>query len=187
MKTSRKHPDRRELLEAIASGLNPFKSHFRRCEGCRLYFELLSKFRLSGIDLLDRTSSGGLKDLESIAVLQHPRPGDAVVRGVIAFDSWSDQSAVAWRDSSGSVVRRLKLHATSTTLELVAERQSGVWNFVARLYQDEQASSEFIIKVGRKRVAPRTLGYYHWTSKNPPRRLLLQSETAQIEFDSIPW
>jgi len=187
MKKSENHPDRASLLNAAATGEVPFASHLKRCAQCRELFELFVQY---GPD--ER-----LKDLapppQSVAraaavpkLVESRRPARAV-SGRLAFDSWADLPAVQFRSAVGSLERRVRLEAGPYTLELVAERGQSEWEFVARIYDRDKVTSEFILKAGRRKLVPRSQACYYWSAKNPPRVLQLLSSELKIDFGKLTW
>jgi hypothetical protein len=83
--------------------------------------------------------------------------------------------------------RRLELHAEGVTLKLVAERQSDGWDFVARVYRDGKATTEFIVQVGRRKLVPLSRGFYNWSSTRPPNIIRLLSPALRVDFERLSW
>ncbi len=187
MKKTKTHPDRAVLIEALETGEIPFRAHLVRCAECRELFDLLTQY---GPD--DR-----LKDLapspQSIAraqavpkLVESRRPSRAIT-GRMTFDSWADVSAVQLRSTVGVLERRVRLEAGKYTLELVADRTLEEWEFVARIYNKEKVTSEFILQVGRRKLVPQSQRCYYWSAKNPPRTLRLLSSDLKIDFGKLTW
>lgn len=107
--------------------------------------------------------------------------------GVIAADSWQGATPIDVRDVTTGFVRHLKLTAGKTSLELVAERKENSWSFVARVYEGNKISSEYLLWVGAKRLLSRSQGFYMWSSKRPPGRIRLISQSKEIEFERLQW
>jgi hypothetical protein len=85
------------------------------------------------------------------------------------------------------MIRRLCLKAGKLSLEIVAERRQDCWEFVGRVYDSKKVSSEYVLRVGAKKLLPRSQGFYHWSSKGTPRTLRLLSQDLQVEFERLSW
>jgi len=109
------------------------------------------------------------------------------VRGRLPFDSWETRSVANTRDLPEGLVRRMCLTAKGVTLEVVAERLREGWDFVARVYRADKPVARFLLKVGAKRLLPQAGGFYHWTSKAAPKRLVLVSGQTDVEFNDVAW
>jgi hypothetical protein len=72
-------------------------------------------------------------------------------------------------------------------LDLVAERRSDGWQFTARAYHNGEVSHDHILQVGGTKLAPRSGGFYQWSTKGVPRRLELNSVNNRIVFEQIAW
>ena len=108
------------------------------------------------------------------------------IAGRIRLDSWAG-SAVGLRDIDDGHVRHLQFEAGSIKVELVAERRTNGWEFVARVYTRSAVAHEFVVEAGRKRILPQADGFYLWNSKALLRNLRLISLDRQIDFGGITW
>ena len=115
---------------------------------------------------------------------RHPA---ARLAGSIDHDSWEHQSLSAVRDRVSGQERRLTLAAKNYRLELIAERQQGHWDCVARLYRDKQVIGNFILTAGRRKLHTEARRCYFWSTKTPPRRLTVSSGDVRIDFGTIQW
>lgn len=187
MKKAETHPDRASLLRAAQSGKVPFASHLARCAECRELYELFVQYgpdeRLK--DLAPSPQSVALA--KAIPRLVASRRPARAVAGRVAFDSWADVPAVQLRSAVGTLERRLRFEAGKYTLEIVAERAQKEWEFVARIYERQEVTSEFILKVGSRKLVPQSQRCYYWTAKNPPRTLQLLSPDLKIDFGKLTW
>jgi len=107
--------------------------------------------------------------------------------GSIAYDSWTEGPAVALRDIADGHVRRLRLRAGKVSLEIVAERTAGRWEFVARAFRGTTVVHDIVLQVGRKKLLSESGGFFRWTSKSVPRRIGLASLRRTYTFERVPW
>jgi hypothetical protein len=84
-------------------------------------------------------------------------------------------------------VRRLKMKAGRLTFEIVAERRNNRWEFVARAALGRRVTSQFVLKVGRRKLLPQAGGFYIWRSKSVPRLMRLESYEQSIVFEKLAW
>jgi hypothetical protein len=83
--------------------------------------------------------------------------------------------------------RRITLTAESITLEIVAQRAIEGWEFTARAYRDNQATDEFVLTAGRRRILPGAQKCFYWSARRGPKRLVLQAMHCRIEFETLLW
>lgn len=91
------------------------------------------------------------------------------------------------RDVTFGHVRRVRLEAGKIALEFIAERRENDWNFVARVYKGGRVSSDYILSVGRRKLLPKSQGFYFWDAKRPPVKISLHGGKSVIEFDRLQW
>ncbi len=108
------------------------------------------------------------------------------IAGRVGFDSWAT-AAVGLRDIDAGHVRHLQFEAGPIKVELVAERRSDGWEFVARVYAKNAVAHEFVLEAGRRRILPHADGFYLWNSKSLLRKLRLIAVDRQISFGGIKW
>ncbi len=187
MPTKKRHPDRSEIIKAALSGRNRISDHIRRCQSCREYSELLSRFKLAGRSPLKQPAGRHIWAIENICLLEESRRPDRVMRGKLAVDSWQTVPQVALRDNTSSLERRLVLQAGTITLGISAEQYQGRWEFVGRVYRDGDVSREFVVQAGRLKIPVQDEGFYHWSSQKPPQTIRLLSPAVQVEFGKVTW
>jgi hypothetical protein len=107
--------------------------------------------------------------------------------GRVINDSWATAPAVALRDIVDGHIRRLELKAGKVVLEIVAERITDHWEFVARVQTGEKTDNNYILNIGRIRLLPYASGFYHWSSSWVPRTIKLISFKRQIAFEKVLW
>jgi len=198
MNIERLHPDRTEMIKAIKSSKIPFEKHLSECDNCRELFQLLTQFAVP-------TSAGPAKGTDSQTDTITEPPANAVIRagmipllvkasrprivssGYIEHDSWSGMPAMQARNSVSGMERQLQLVAGSVRVGLIAERTHSGWSFIARIYNKESVSSEYVIKVGRQRITSGQSSVYRWQMVRPPRRLVLVSTSGSISFEDVVW
>ncbi len=110
-----------------------------------------------------------------------------VIKGKIAYDSWSQGTPVALRDTTDGYIRRLHLKTRNLSLEIVAERRQNQWEFVARLYSGDKVIQNFVLQIGRFKILPLSGGFYQWTTKKVPATVRLLSYDKNIVFDRLSW
>lgn len=150
-------------------------------------FSLLSRYAGAGSKPLVSSSPRHLKSLEKIGRRMPSWSPSKVIPGFLKVDSWARIPALQLRDAVGGLERRLHLEAGAYTLELVAEQQRESWAFVARVYNDDQVSHDFVLKAGVQKIMAEDDGFYHWTSPRTPHTLKLISEALRIDFQKVPW
>lgn len=107
--------------------------------------------------------------------------------GRVHRDSWVDLPALALRDSGVGLERRLVFSAGHIRLELVAQRTRGGWEFVARVFENDTAVTEYVLRAGRQTLAPAADGYYFWRAEHAPRTIRLLSPQVQVDFEKVSW
>jgi len=175
------------MIEAIKTGQIPFKAHLDKCRECREVFEALSRFPLAGRVPIARLTPGALDRYAAVPLIDRQPASAQRITGQVAFDSWANRPAAQIRDVTVGLIRRVCLQAGKLSLEIVAERRQDCWEFVARVYDRKTVSSEYVLRVGAKKLLPRSQGFYHWSSKGTPRTLKLLSQDLQVEFERLSW
>jgi hypothetical protein len=107
--------------------------------------------------------------------------------GRLARDSWQQGPAIAMRDVADGHARRLSFEAGRYTLEVLAERTEGRWEFVARLRHGSRVVHDSVLAVGRKKLLAERGGYFLWSSASVPGKLVVLLLGQQLVFDGIPW
>jgi hypothetical protein len=161
-------------------------SHIKNCHECRTLVEILRwSLDESGgpfeppTELLRRQ-----KAIPQLIASRHPAES---LPARLVSDSWGDHPAVAVREAPFGVERRLRFRAVSYVVELVADRRLEGWDFVARVYDGEILTRQFILKVGRRKLVPGRGDCYFWSSKRPPQRLQLLSGELRIDLEKVKW
>ena len=177
-----KHLEREEILDAVARGVKPFAGHLNECPACSSLYEALRHFRGVGGEAMEQPSERLLEKLSAIPQLVGSRPARVKVRGRVVYDSWHDLPVAQVRDAGTVRERRLRLAHGAISLEIVAERQTEGWEFTARVYDGENITCKYILKVGRERLAPETHDCYYFKRPTLPKILTLLSPDLQIAF-----
>ena len=132
-------------------------------------------------------SEDSVARLNAIPLL-YDEPRDlATTAGAVTFDSWSQGSPVALRDAVDGYIRRVRLQAGKTSVEIVAEMNKGRWEFVARVYRGKSVVHDFVLNVGRKKLLSESGGFYRWSSKTVPHKISLTSLAERLTFESLSW
>ena len=187
MSVKRSHPDRSAMLKAIESGKGHLQAHFRSCQECRELYELLSAFHIArSVDPVLPSDEAMVKH-EGIALMAASRVSARTVRGQLVFDSWHDLPAMAVRDAAIGIERRLRFRAGRLVLEFVAERQPEGWEFTAKVYENGRAVSDYVLKVGGRKLLPSVRHCYNWSGSHPPREFQLLSPSLRVDIGKLGW
>ena len=176
-----------EMMKAIETGKVPFGAHLEECRDCREMFEFLASVDISNRSQLDTPSEELISRLSLIPLLSGTHKPAQTVSGRVGFDSWSQLPALAARDGAKGMERRMRLKAGRITLELVAEHRPEGWEFTARVYDGRQVTSDYVLKVGRKRIPAGLQSCFFWSSERPPKRIQLLSPKVLIDFGQLNW
>lgn len=187
MKPTGTHPERKAMIKAIKEGRVPFKAHLKQCSPCREMFEALEQFPLASREPLVQPSPDALDRYSAIPLVDRRPVAARRIEGRVSFDSWADCPAAQLRDMTVGMIRRICLKAGKLSLEIVAERRQDCWEFVGRVYDRKNVSSEYVLRVGARKLLPRSQGFYHWSSKGTPRTFKLLSQDLQVEFERLSW
>lgn len=182
-----RHPDREEIFEAIKSGANPFADHLAECETCAQLFEMLKLIGQPTDRPAHATLPGNLYDLKGIALRDSSRRPKRSRHGKLIHDSWANIPPVQLRGSAYRSERRVRFEFNNVVLELVIERTAGMFELVARAYENGAPSTEYLLQVGRRKLIPENHGCFYWMSDTPPRKLTLWSPETRIELGSLAW
>ncbi|MFH1685903.1 MAG: hypothetical protein ABIE70_00085 [bacterium] len=184
---SKKHPSRSALIKAARDGSTLFASHLQGCQSCRLLFEMSRQLDAANQEPLQQSSAVLAARIRAIPLLQATRRILDRVTGRATADSWSQLPAMALRDGSAGLERRLVLQADDVRLELVAERTVDDWEFVARIYEHNKVADQYVLKAGSRTVVPREEGFYHWSATRPPKTIRLLGQKLQLDFEKLSW
>jgi hypothetical protein len=175
------------MVAAARSGTVPFGEHLKVCPQCRELFAMMKDLPKKRLQRLEHADPEAVASFAAIPIVVESRRAAARLRGTVRFDSWQELPAANLRDVATAVERRVALEADGVVLELSAERRSGEWEFVGRVYIDGAPTREYVLKAGRRTVAPDRNGYFYFTSSRPPGMLQLLSPAATIAFEKLSW
>lgn len=187
MAQTNQHSDTQQMLRAIETGDPVVERHISACESCRYQYNVLRKLSQSLRTPVESVSEEALRRFSNIPALGRQQVNSAAIQGVILRDSWRDSAHHDVRDVTFGHVRRLCLGAGAVSVELVAERRREGWSFVARAYSQDEVCSQFVLKVGAKKMLPNASGFYQWSSARAPRKISLHTVQKQIEFTGLAW
>lgn len=147
---------------------------------------------MGSIATSQRKSVGSVSDehlqrLSAIPLLFGDGSRRSTTTAHIAEDSWKAGNQIGRRDLLDGHLRRTAFVAGQYRFELVAERRAGRWEFVGRVYYRGRTQYDLVLAVGRKRLAPDSGGFFHWTSAHSARRLMLLSDKKRFALESITW
>lgn len=181
------HPDITTILDAIEKDEGHLLTHLQECRECRELYELLSVFHLASTVEPAQPSDKAMVKLEGIALIAASRVPAKTVRGQVVFDSWHDLPAMAVRDAAIGIERRLRFRAGRIVLEFVAERQPEGWEFTAKVYENGRTVSDFVLKIGGRKLLPSVRHCYNWSAHRPPREIQLLSPSLRVDMDRLGW
>jgi hypothetical protein len=69
----------------------------------------------------------------------------------------------------------------------VAERTQYCWEFTARVYQAQEVCFKWVLQAGGRKLFPRSLGFYHWSSARTPHVIRLMTRSHYIDFEKLLW
>ncbi len=187
MNQARRHPGREAMMKAIKMGKIPFQAHLDTCDTCRREFEFLSRFPVAGGKPITKPDIGSIQRLASIPLMYEDTKPRRMIAGRSSFDSWSQRPLAQLRDTGAGLTRRLCLEGNGVTLEIMAERGHDRWEFVARVYHKKVVSSEYVLRIGRQKLLPKSQGFYHWSSRRAPGKIRLLSESLEVCFEGLSW
>ena len=187
MSVKSSHPDRSAMLKVIEKGKGHLLPHLKHCKECRELYELLSAFHVvRSVDPVLPSDEAMVKQ-EGIALIAASRAPSRTVRGQVVFDSWHDLPAMAVRDAAIGIERRLRFQAGRIVLEFVAERQPEGWEFTAKVYEHGRAVSDYVLKVGGRKLLPSVRHCYNWLAPHPPREIQLLSPSLRVALGKLGW
>ncbi len=181
------HPSKADLIEAIRSGKGRLGGHLANCRQCRIAYEILE---WSGADhgrVVWEPPTDLLRKHKAVPQLVASRHPARAVRGLAVTDSWDDRPAVAVRQAPFGIERRVRFEAGEYALEFVASRRLGGWDFVARVYESERPSRQFVLKVGSRKLPAGAGNCFMWRSPRPPQSLILLSSDLRIDLGRLEW
>lgn len=188
MKTySKKHPGPAEMRKAIFTGQVPFQRHLDVCEECRDIFKAMQDFGIPRDFSIEYPQPEAVRRFHSIRLLDSKQSYTDIKPGIILFDSWAGVPQHQIRDSEPGLIRSLCLKADEVTFDFVCERIQKGWAFTGRVFEFGDAVMHWILQVGNKKILPKSLGYYHWTSNRSPRTIRLLSAKTRIDFEKVVW
>ena len=183
---SKENVERQQMIKAIKSGDKSFRRKLSESSGDRTLFDLMERLGTGG-GRLDQPDKSAIARHSTVPLASAATPRNATLRGRVSFDSWANHPAPALRDATAGHTRRFRLTAGKVVLEVVAERLQNQWEFVARVYKNEEVSSEYVLNVNKKRYLPEGQGFYHWSSSTVPKQLAIMSADTAITFEELKW
>jgi hypothetical protein len=187
MKPIDKHPTRQELLKAIKNGNISIERHLQECIECSTLYFLLEQYSEYDSLVISRPDDEIIKRYASIPLLSATENKVKPLFGKLVFDSWAGIPALQLRDKDQDGMRRLCMRAGRIRLEIIAERQQYNWSFTARVYDDDEIASGWILSAGRDKILPDSLGFYQWNTSKKPHSLKLFNLNNKINFKKISW
>ncbi len=187
MKFKYKCVSKEEMMKAIETGSVPFEAHLSECENCSEMFEFLSSIGIAKRLPLEKASEELISRFSLIPLLAGSQKPSKSISGDVSFDSWSQLPAFAARDGAKGMERRMRLKAGQITLELVAEHRPEGWEFTARVYDKRKVTSNYVLKIGRRKIPAGLQSCFFWSSDTPPRKIQLLSPKVLIDFGPLNW
>ena len=180
------HPSRQAMLKEDLTG-KKIDAHLKECEDCRTLHALVKSFAAADASLIETPSEQAVQRYCALPTLSSERSDERIEVGKMVFDSWTERHVTTLRDLTDGLVRRMCLSAGNITLEIVAERRGHEWEFVARVYDKNTVTSEYVLNIGRRKLQPKAHGFYFWRSSVAPATFRLLSGERNLEFGAVTW
>lgn len=182
-----KHPKRKELVRAAKEKGNQFSEHFKSCDWCRIYFELLQRFNATGeLPLISAPNQW----IEKAISLAERESGFEKIKSLVAkltFDSWAMPLPAGVRGEGLLQERRLRFDISDKILDLRAENRRNRWDFVAKVTNAEGKSINCTLVAGKKELIANEDGFYQWSSARPPVKFKILTEEGELETPELSW
>lgn len=180
------HLTRLELLKAAQERSGSYQAHLDSCAECRNELKLLARYVVAGKVALPEPPEVWVTKAIALAV---PKPSLAKRLGAIiaelTFDSWSLPAPAGVRGMAPLTQRRLRFTAEPVTLEIRAEKKTQQWSFVAQT--GGVSPEKCVLEVAGAKLRADAEGFIQWTSKTPPRSLILTAGDLVIEAPELSW
>lgn len=181
------HPNRKELIMAAKSGSNEYSEHFKSCDWCRTYFEMLKEFHVAGVlPLVDAPKNWVNKAAAVGDKVSVSRKLKSLV-AILTFDSWAMPQPAGVRSEGVMQERRVRFEISGKIFDLRAEHRRNKWDFVARVTDGSGKSVDCTIVTGKKELNSNEDGFYLWSSVRPPSKFKLLTETGELEIPELSW
>lgn len=180
------HLTRQELLKAVQERSDDNQAHLDSCAECRNELKLLARYMVAGKVALPEPPEGWVNEAIALAA-----PKLSLARrlgGIIAeltFDSWSLPAPAGVRGMAPLTQRRLRFTAEPLTLEIRAEKKAQQWSFVAQTAGI--SPEECVLEVAGAKLRADAEGFFQWSSKTPPRSLILTAGNLVVEAPELSW
>ena len=125
---------------------------------------------------------------KAVALARRPESlGEKLGRLVasLTFDSWSLPAPAGVRGLAPLTQRRIRFETESVSLEIRAEKKAQQWSFVAQATGVPAADCKLILH--RRSLSADAYGFFQWSSKTPPRSLILTAGNRVIEVPELSW
>lgn len=181
-----RHLNRQELLRAAREETDLFQDHLSGCEQCQAELALLRRFRVAGKLELPEPPQGWVSKAIELASAK-PSLAETTKRliGALTFDSWSLPAPAGVRGLAPLTQRRIRLEAGGVSLEIRAEKKAQQWNFVAQTNCSDTKSCSLLASSTLLKADED--GFFQWSSKTPPRSLILTVGAMVIELPELSW
>lgn len=181
-----RHLTRLELLRAAKRGRSQFKGHLSGCAQCQAELAMLGTYRVAGKLGLPEPPLGWVEKAIALASARQSIAGAARrLVAALTFDSWSLPAPAGVRGLAPLTQRRLRLEADGVALEIRAEKKAHQWNFVAQTKCGDMKNCSLL--ASSTHLQADKDGFFQWSSKTPPRSLILTVGARVIEIPEISW
>ena len=159
--------------------------HLRECNDCRLAFELLTVFNMSGRSPLPKPPESWIKRVAAIAQADRVPSVEKHLKAHLTYDSWLTPQPVGVRGTSSTDHRRIEFELQGRVLDLRAERSKEGWVFVAQL--SGATGTNNVLLCGRQTIWPDDNSVFQWTSVRPPQKISVRIDSELIDLPDIKW
>jgi hypothetical protein len=136
---------------------------------------------------LSQPSSEALSRFKSIPLMFHQPTLVPVLQCPIVHDSSAQGQLVSLRNATDGHIRRIRFGVGNLEMEIVAERRDKAWEFVGRVYQDNDVAHRFILRAGSRKLMADAGGFFHWSSESVPRHFRLLSFEQEVTCEVVSW
>jgi hypothetical protein len=174
------------LLEHALGKATPESGHVAECAECREWIGMLKSFYMGDREALPDAPKSWIDKAVALAKNQHSLKDRILSIAQKIFDSWAMPIPAGVRGESLFDTRRIRFQAPEgMVLDLQAEFRNHQWEFIARIIGGREPG--IILKVGKATINTDDAGFFQWSGKRPPRKIVILSEKSLIELPEIKW
>lgn len=182
-----KHLSRKELIALARKPQVEPNQHLETCDECRAELELLRAFQVAGRPKLQEAPRGWVERAAALALRKSPLAQLKKAMAALVFDSWAAPQPIGVRGAASTAERRLRFETEQLTFDLRAEQLVDEWVFVAQVSTESKSLTGYSLSAQKQIVTADKTGLFQWTSKRPPKKIILRSEDTEVEVPELSW